>query len=109
MKSKKPKNKNLFFEDLKKGLEEILDYQKGKIKLSSEFIELPEPPSKYKAKDIKKIREEKNYSQGVFARILNVSPKTVQSWESGTRKPAQSALRLLEIIDKGIYDPMHKR
>lgn len=42
--------KNKFFEDLKKGLQEILDYQKSKIKLSSEFIELPELPSKYKSK-----------------------------------------------------------
>ena len=58
MKSNKIK-KNKFFEDLKEGLLEILDYQKGKIKLSSEFIELPEPPSKYKSKKIKTIKENK--------------------------------------------------
>ncbi len=87
-----------------------MDYQKGKIKLSSKFIEIPEPPAKYKAKDIKSLREHKNYSQSIFAKILNVSPKTVQSWESGARKPSQAALRLIEIIDKGIYDPqIYKR
>lgn len=111
MRSKKiKKNSNKFFKDLKESLEEVLDYKKDKLKLSSKFIELPEPPTKYKPKEIKNIRETKNYSQGIFARILNVSTKTVQSWETGARKPSQSALRLIEIIDKGIYAPqIHKR
>jgi len=103
MKLKKAKNN--FFEELKEGLQEILDHQKGMIKLSSEFIELPKPPLEYKAKEIKTIRKNKNYSQTVFAIILNVSPKTIQSWESGIRKPSKSSLRLLEIIDQGIYNP----
>jgi putative transcriptional regulator len=38
-------------------------------------------------------------SQGVFARTLNVSVKTVQSWEQGERKPSQAALRLLQLLD----------
>ncbi|MFA6492400.1 MAG: helix-turn-helix domain-containing protein [Candidatus Babeliales bacterium] len=45
------------------------------------------------------------YSQGAFAKVLNVSIKTVQSWESGVRVPSHSSLRLLEIVDKGIYRP----
>jgi len=93
------------FKKLKKGLEEAIAYEEGKLTLTSKIVEIPEPPTKYKAKEIKKIREQKNYSQGLFAKILNVSTKTVQSWESGNRKPSQSALRLLEIIDKGIYNP----
>ena len=32
-------------------------------------------------------------SQSVFARVLNVSTKTVQSWEQGERKPSYAALR----------------
>lgn len=91
------------FKGLKKGLEEALAYTEGKITLKSEFIEIPEPPYEYKAKDIKRIREAGNYSQGIFAKILNVSIKTVQAWESGARVPSHSALRLLEIMDKGIY------
>ena len=35
----------------------------------------------------------------------NVSIKTVQSWEAGTRVPSHAALRLLEIVDKGFYRP----
>jgi putative transcriptional regulator len=94
-----------FFEGIKKGLEDVIEYEKGKKTLRTHFVELPKPPVEYKAKDIKKIREKGRYSQGVFAVILNVSIRTVQSWEIGARTPTHSALRLLEIIDKGIYRP----
>lgn len=94
-----------FFKKLKAGLEEAIAHEQGKIKLHSEVIEIPEPPMQYKPKTIKMIREKNRYSQGIFARVLNVSVKTVQSWESGQRTPSQAALRLLEIVDKGIYQP----
>jgi putative transcriptional regulator len=98
-----------FFDDLKSGLEEVVAYKKGKLTLRSEFIEIPEPPMEYTARDIKKIRAKARYSQGIFALVLNVSVKTVQSWESGERVPSHVALRLLEIIDKGIYRPKISR
>src|SRR5271154_3018735 len=85
---------NKFFKDLKAGLEDAIAHKKGKLELRSELIEIPEPPAEYKAKQIKKIREENHYSQGVFAKVLNVSIKTVQSWESGQRTPSHAALRL---------------
>jgi putative transcriptional regulator len=98
-----------FFKGLKKGLEETLAYSEGKLSLKSEFIEIPEPPTEYKASDIKRIRESGHYSQGIFAKVLNVSIKTVQSWESGARVPSHAALRLLEVIDKGFYRPQISR
>ena len=94
-----------FYEDLKESFEDILAHRKGKITLRSERIEIPEPPMEYKAIDIKKIREKCDYFQSIFAALLNVSIRTVQSWESGVRTPNHSALRLLEIIDKGFYPP----
>jgi hypothetical protein len=39
------KKNNKFFEDLKKGLEEILAHKQGKLILKSEIIEIPEPSS----------------------------------------------------------------
>lgn len=90
---------------IKRGLEEILEFKRGKRTLRTKLIELPEPPLEYRAEEIKKIRKKGDYSQGVFAVILNVSKRTVQSWESGMRSPSHSALRLLEIIDKGLYRP----
>jgi len=103
--NKKVKKENTFFKDLKNGLKDVVDYKKGKLTLRSELIEIPAPPVAYKAKDVKRIRESGNYSQSIFAKILNVSVKTVQSWESGERVPSHIALRLLEVVDKGIYRP----
>ena len=97
------------FKDLKKGLREALAHKEGKITLKSELIEIPEPPQEYSPKKIKKIRAKRNYSQGVFAKVLNVSLKTVQAWESGDRNPNHGALRLLEIIDQGIYHPLIRK
>ncbi len=104
-KSNGGKPTSAFSEKIRRGLEEILEYKQGKRTLRTKLIELPEPPLEYKAEEIKQIREKGNYSQGVFAVILNVSKRTVQSWESGVRSPTHSALRLLEIIDKGVYRP----
>jgi putative transcriptional regulator len=93
------------FDDLKDGLNEMIAHKKGKITLRSEIIEVPEPPISYKPNHIKKIREKGPYSQSIFAKVLNVSIKTVQSWESGERMPSHAALRLLECVDKGFYRP----
>lgn len=105
MPSKGGSEMSKLFKGLKKGLEEALAYSEGKITLKSELIEIPEPPAEYRPKDIKRIREQSHYSQGIFAKVLNVSVKTVQSWESGTRVPSHAALRLLEVVDKGFYRP----
>ena len=48
-------------------------------------------------RQIKKIRLALGASQSVFAYILNVSPKVVQSWEHGARRPSNAALKLLSI------------
>jgi putative transcriptional regulator len=94
-----------FFEDIKQGLEEAVAFEKGKTTLRTRLVELPAPPTSYTASDIKRIRVSGHYSQGVFAKVLNVSVKTIQSWEAGQRIPSHAALRLLEIVDKGIYRP----
>lgn len=94
-----------FFKDLKTGLEDAIAHKHGKLNLRSEEIDIPEPPIAYKKKEIKQIRISLSCSQGIFAKILNVSIKTVQSWEAGDRSPSRAALRLIELIDKGIYCP----
>jgi putative transcriptional regulator len=47
-----------------------------------------------------KLRKDLNCSQSVFARVLNISPKTIQAWEQGIRRPSDAALRLLEVVEK---------
>ncbi len=54
----------------------------------------------FTAQDVKSIRLRLRMSQPYFSKLLNVSSKTVQSWEQGTRRPSQSAARLLQIIDR---------
>lgn len=97
------------FEMLKEGLEDILEHQNGKKKLKTRVIDIPEPAANYSAEDIKRIRQSLNYPQSIFAQFLNVSVRTVESWESGKRSPNHAALRLLEVIDKGYYPPKKHR
>jgi DNA-binding transcriptional regulator YiaG len=72
---------NNFFEDLKERLEDAIASEKGKKTLRSHNVEIPEKPSVYTEKEIRKIRDSGNYSQSVFALVLNVSVKTIQAWE----------------------------
>ena len=93
------------FELLKEGLGDIIDHQKGKKKLRTRTVNVPEPASSFSPDDVKRIRKSLNYPQSLFAKFLNVSPRTIEACESGIRTPNHAALRLLEIVDKGIYSP----
>ena len=60
----------------------------------------PAEPRPRDKKDIVALRERLNFSQGMLARALNVSPSTVQAWEAGRRTPSDAALKLLAIAEK---------
>jgi putative transcriptional regulator len=60
----------------------------------------PVAPRPRNKKDIVRLRERLNFSQGMLARALNVSPSTVQAWEAGRRTPSDAALKLLAIAEK---------
>ncbi len=60
-------------------------------------VAVPKPPNPMSSDEIARIRKRLNYSQSVFARLLNVSTKTVQAWEQGARVPSDAALKLLTI------------
>jgi len=49
---------------------------------------------------IRALREQCQVSQGVFARMLNTSPSTIQKWESGTKRPGGLALKLLDVVSR---------
>jgi putative transcriptional regulator len=86
--SDEPKRKPLA-ERLKAGLREGIAYAQGKMDLRT--VHLPERPPKFSAKKVIRLRESTGMSQVIFARLLNVSPKTIQSWEQGRRVPSQAA------------------
>jgi putative transcriptional regulator len=85
-----------FYERLRKGLEESIARSQGKLSLVT--TELPAPPPKAAPRQIVGIRKQFRMSQCVFAATLNVSKKTVQSWEQGIRQPSDAALRMLQVI-----------
>jgi putative transcriptional regulator len=95
---KSPKNRPPRFERLKAGLEEAIRDARGEITLKTTVLELPDPPPEVGADEVTRVRLGAQMSQAVFARLLGVSTKTVQSWEQGTRRPSQAALRLLQVF-----------
>jgi putative transcriptional regulator len=90
--------KENFFNRLKGAMEESIAHSRGHLSLKTTV--LPAPPPAVSARQVVLLRERYKMSQGVFAAALNVSPKTVQSWEQGSRRPNQAALRLLEIFGR---------
>jgi putative transcriptional regulator len=95
---KSPKDRKPQFERLKIGLEEGIRHAKGEITLKTTTLELPDRPPDVGAEELTELRLHSGMSQAVFARVLNVSTKTVQSWEQGQRKPSQAALRLIQVF-----------
>lgn len=87
------------FDRLKKGLEEGIAHERGERTLRVSEVVVPDPPQFYSAEDVRYIRTRLKMSQAGFAKLLQVSSKTVQSWEHGTRRPQQSSARLLQFIE----------
>ncbi|MDR3621091.1 MAG: helix-turn-helix domain-containing protein [Paludisphaera borealis] len=88
------------FDRLKAGLEEAIRHAQGEITLKTTTVELPDPPPPITAEEVARIRLDYQMSQAVFARLLNVSTSTVQSWEQGVRSPSQAALRLIQVFNQ---------
>jgi len=97
--AKKVEEKNGFFESLKTGLEAAIEHAKG-ARNDLRTTTLPRPPKDLSAKEIANFRAQLNVSQAVFASYLNISPRTVQSWEQGLGKPSGASLKLLSIARK---------
>jgi len=57
-------------------------------------------PEAIAPEQIRALREQCHASQGVFARMLNTSPSTVQKWESGAKRPGGVALKLLDVVSR---------
>jgi len=85
-------------EQIRKGLEEAIRHAKGEITLKTTTLEIPDRPPEVGAEELTKLRLKSRMSQADFARMLNVSTKTVQSWEQGQRRPSQAALRLIQVF-----------
>lgn len=87
------------FSKVAAGLEDAIAYHRGTRLLTIRDVELaPLPPMG--AKEVLAVRSRLRVSQAAFARILNVSPRTVQAWETNARHPSDAALKLLSVAEK---------
>lgn len=80
------------FGQLVKSINEATAIAKGKAKPSRSYeLKLP---------DVKQIREQTGLSQGEFAKLIRVSPRTLQNWEQARRAPTGPAAALLTIVSR---------
>ena len=84
------------FNDMKAALKDAAAYERGE----SVNLRVTRIPSRPKPISAKEVRQMLNASPALFASYLNVSPNAVRSWEQGTRRPRQAALKLLSIAKK---------
>jgi putative transcriptional regulator len=87
------------FEDLKEALRDAAAYERGEA-VNLRVSKIPSRPKAISPREIRRIRLALQASQPIFARYLNVSTNAVRSWEQGTRRPRQAALKLLVIAKK---------
>ena len=93
---KTKKRKVRIFEDLRQALNDAVAYEHGR-NPALRVTEIPGPPKPLSPAQIRASRRSFNVSQAVFARIINVSPNALESWEQGVRRPREATLKLLTI------------
>lgn len=76
------------FRDLREGIREIRRFNEGKRRLRTHRVAEP---------DVAKIRAAMGLTQDEFAALIGVSPRTLQNWEQGHRRPRGPARALLLI------------
>ena len=84
-----------FFSGIMAGLEEALAYEKGDAKAAT-LARKSSLPDVNPAR----LRKSLNMTQRQFARVIGVSPRTVESWEIGRSTPSPTAKNLLFLIYK---------
>ena len=90
-------------QDLMEAMQEMLDHAAGKIDLRTSTYNISQVRETISVDEIKETRKMLGLSQGVFAVVLGVSKKTVESWEAGRYMPDGAARRLITMLQE---DPM---
>jgi putative transcriptional regulator len=83
-------------EDITEGLQAL---REGKPLVIRRVSASPEPTT-FDQQRVRGLRERLGASPAGFARMLNVSEKTVQNWEKGLRRPSGATLRLLQVFEQ---------
>jgi len=87
-------------ERLANAMQEAVEHSEGKIDLRTSQFNISPVCEEIRPETIKKIREKLGMSQGVFAVVVGVSKKTVESWESGRYMPDGAARRLIMVMQQ---------
>src|SRR5215204_3442476 len=89
-------------------LESLRGWQQGEPLTVRQVSSIPHPRAR-RPNDVKRLRTTTlKVSQAVFARLLGVSPKLVEAWESGRNAPAGPVRRLFELIERDPADFLEK-
>ena len=79
-------------QEILEGIKEIKQFKKGEVDLKTRNLNEPSPAGI--------IRKKLRLSQSAFASLMGVSPRTIQDWEQGRRKPQGPAKSLLRIAEQ---------
>ena len=83
------------------GLQDVIEYEKGKKRLKTTHLEIPDPAPVWTKQQIVRLRKECfKVSQPVFAAILSVKSSTIKAWEQGLKRPSGAASRLIQILSR---------
>lgn len=104
MKRKKVKKETTFGDEVLHGLTDFLESVERGEPITVRTIKLNLEPAQHGPEDVRRARRALGISQAVFAQLLGVSPKTVQSWEQGGQPVPGPARRLL---DEFIVNPRY--
>lgn len=92
-------SKRDLFAELNLALIEAKEHSEGKLTLKTHQVndvsELSISPE-----EIASIRKNFNMSQGVFARLLHTSSRTLENWEQGRSVPNGQAITLLKLVQR---------
>ena len=87
-------------ERLMNAAQEALEHSEEKIALKTTRLPVSPVCETISPEEIRETRENLQMSQNIFALVIGVSKKTVESWESGRYMPDGAARRLITIMQK---------
>ena len=99
--AKNTDKRSQLFEELKEGVDAAIKFAQGRPVRGTSVTKVTiTPVQKRTPAQIKELRMKLDMSQALFAGILGVTKKAVESWEAGTKAPSGPVLRMFEILEK---------
>lgn len=99
-KRKRMRKETTFGDEVLHGLEDLLGSIDRGEAITIRDVTLELEPGGYDAEAVRITRQKLGVSQAVFAKLLAVKVKTVQSWEQGEATPSGMARRVLDDVNQ---------